>query len=204
MTQTFQPGDKVAWQAGQGTTTGTVQKRVTKAVEVDGQTIAAASDDPRYLVKNDNTGKVTGHKPETLSPVEAGDAASEQAGDKPESSSQAAEVAEQREQMRDKIAEFEAAVNMTAHEIENWLDTDESKSVGQQDESGEIKGRKSGKHIVDILYKNKSDYTDDDLQRIKKVVSYVHRHTAQRPAGDIEKTPWRYSLMNWGHDPLKN
>ncbi len=36
-----------------------------------------------------------------------------------------------------------------------------------------------------------------------KVVGYVHRHLAQRPEGDIEETPWRYSLMNWGHDPLK-
>jgi len=32
---------------------------------------------------------------------------------------------------------------------------------------------------------------------------YVHRHLAHRPSGDVERTPWRYSLMNWGHDPLK-
>ena len=35
-----------------------------------------------------------------------------------------------------------------------------------------------------------------------KVVGYVHRHLAQRPKGDVAETPWRYSLMNWGHDPL--
>jgi|GEM_PF-182803 len=200
MAQTFQPGDKVAWQAGQGTTTGTVQQRVTASVEVDGHTVAAASDNPRYLVKNDSTGKVTGHQPDTLSPIEAED----QAQDKSESSPQTAEVAEQREQMQDKIAEFEAAVNMTAHEIEHWLATAESKSVGQKNEAGEIKGRKSGQHMVEILNKPKSNYTDADLQRIKKVVSYIHRHTAQRPSGDIANTPWRYSLMNWGHDPLKH
>jgi hypothetical protein len=34
------------------------------------------------------------------------------------------------------------------------------------------------------------------------VVGYIHRHLAQRPAGDISQTHWRYSLMNWGHDPL--
>jgi hypothetical protein len=34
-----------------------------------------------------------------------------------------------------------------------------------------------------------------------KVVGYVHRHLAQRPDGDITDTHWRYSLMNWGHDP---
>ena len=36
-----------------------------------------------------------------------------------------------------------------------------------------------------------------------KVVGYIHRHLAQRPDGDVEDTDWRYSLMNWGHDPLK-
>jgi hypothetical protein len=34
-------------------------------------------------------------------------------------------------------------------------------------------------------------------------VGDVHRHLAQRPAGDVTDTKWRYSLMNWGHDPLK-
>ena len=38
---------------------------------------------------------------------------------------------------------------------------------------------------------------------MRKVVGYVHRHMAQRAAGDIEHTRWRKSLMNWGHDPMK-
>ena len=38
---------------------------------------------------------------------------------------------------------------------------------------------------------------------MQRVVSYVHRHLAQKPAGDVEHTHWRYSLMNWGHDPVK-
>ena len=188
---TFKQGDRVSWPSGQGTTTGTVQKQVTAPTEVDGHRVAASSDNPRYLVKNDHTGTVTGHKPETLSPVEIEDKPAAQA------SNLAAEHS-------DKIREFEAAVNMTAHAIADWLETDESKSVGQEDESGHIKGRESGKHIVAILNKNKADYTEDDIQRIKKVVSYVHRHRAQRPDGDISETRWRYSLMNWGHDPLKD
>ena len=28
--------------------------------------------------------------------------------------------------------------------------------------------------------------------------------SAQRPDGDIEESDWRYSLMNWGHDPVKS
>jgi hypothetical protein len=31
----------------------------------------------------------------------------------------------------------------------------------------------------------------------------VHRHQAQQPSGDVEDSTWRYSLLNWGHDPLK-
>ena len=38
---------------------------------------------------------------------------------------------------------------------------------------------------------------------MRKVVGYVNRHTKQRPDGDVSETSWRYSLMNWGHDPLK-
>ncbi|HSU37880.1 MAG TPA: DUF3140 domain-containing protein [Propionibacteriaceae bacterium] len=44
--------------------------------------------------------------------------------------------------------------------------------------------------------------TDDDLAHMRKVNGYVKRHLAQRPQGDITDTAWRYSLMNWGHDPL--
>jgi hypothetical protein len=35
------------------------------------------------------------------------------------------------------------------------------------------------------------------------LVSYVHRDKAQKPSGDVEDSTWPYSLMNWGHDPLK-
>ena len=101
------------------------------------------------------------------------------------------------------IEDFDEAVNMTAKELEDWLKTDESKSVGQSDGGGESKGHESGRMIVRILGKNKSDYTDDDIGHMKKVTGYVHRHQAQKPKGDVEDSSWRYSLMNWGHDPLK-
>jgi hypothetical protein len=99
------------------------------------------------------------------------------------------------------IEEFGEAVNMSRKELEEWLETDESKSVGQG--SGESKGHESGRRIVEILGKNKSDYTDDDIDHMGRVVGYVHRHPAQKPQSDVEDSNWRYSLMNWGHDPLK-
>ncbi len=81
--------------------------------------------------------------------------------------------------------------------------TDESKEVGQKDGGSESKGHESGRRIVEILNKDESDYDEDDLNHIRRVVSYVHCHQAQKPEGDVENSNWRYSLMNWGHGPLK-
>ncbi|MEV5890618.1 DUF3140 domain-containing protein [Nonomuraea fuscirosea] len=100
-------------------------------------------------------------------------------------------------------AEFGEVVNMTAKEIERWLDTDESKSVGQKDGGGESVGHESGRKIVKLLQGKAADRTDEDYAHMRKVIGYVHRHLAQRPSGDVKDTHWRYSLMNWGHDPLK-
>ena len=100
--------------------------------------------------------------------------------------------------------QFADAVNMTAAELERWLETDESRSVGQEDGSGESIGHASGRRIVELLRTRKADLTDDDLAHMRKVHGYVARHLAQEPAGeDVGTSRWRYSLMNWGHDPLK-
>jgi len=101
------------------------------------------------------------------------------------------------------IEDFQQNVNMTAKEIENWLKTDESKSVGQKDGNQESIGHESGRYIVEILHKKEANYTEDDLSQMQRVVSYIKRHSAQKPSSDIENSRWRYSLMNWGHDPLK-
>ena len=103
-------------------------------------------------------------------------------------------------------ADFKEAVNMAPAELEKFLDTDESKEVGQK-KGGSVEsvGHESGRHIVEIKRKKKADLTDDDYAHMKKVVGYVHRHLKQGgPDEDVEHSPWRYSLMNWGHDPLKD
>ncbi|WP_336921702.1 DUF3140 domain-containing protein [Aquipuribacter sp. SD81] len=99
--------------------------------------------------------------------------------------------------------DFEDAVNMTPKELREWLDTDESKEVGDSSGGGESTGHASGRRIVEIKETKKADLTDDDVAHMRKVVGYVARHSKQRPEGDVEDTRWRYSLMNWGHDPLK-
>ena len=59
-------------------------------------------------------------------------------------------------------------------------------------------------NIVELLRKPRAELSDDDLHHMRRVVGYVHRHLAEGgPAEDKEGSRWRYSLMNWGHDPLK-
>lgn len=103
---------------------------------------------------------------------------------------------------KETIAEFKDAVNMTPKALEEWLESEESQEVGQKDGDGESTGHASGRRIVAILRKSQADYTDADLEHMRKVTGYVHRHLAQRPDGDVSEMPWRWSLMNWGHDPL--
>jgi hypothetical protein len=104
--------------------------------------------------------------------------------------------------------EFGEAVNMTPAELERWLDSDDSKRVGWKGEDGhgggESVGHKSGKRIVEIKRTRQADLSDEDYAHMKKVVGYVHRHLAQGgPAEDKEQSDWRFSLMNWGHDPCR-
>ncbi|WP_431472078.1 DUF3140 domain-containing protein [Nonlabens sp. SCSIO 43208] len=99
--------------------------------------------------------------------------------------------------------EFYDAVNMTPSELEQWLDTDKSKSVGQDSGDGESKGHKSGRKIITIKNKKKDDLNQNDYEHMNKVIGYIHRHTAQKPDSDIKESDWRYSLKNWGHDPCK-
>lgn len=101
--------------------------------------------------------------------------------------------------------EWRELVNMAPKELSEWLDTEESQSVGADSGDGESKGHKSGKRIVEIKRTNKDDLSEEDWEHMAKVVAYIKRHTAQGgPDTDVETSDWRYSLMNWGHDPLKD
>ena len=109
---------------------------------------------------------------------------------------------------RDKIRkDFDEAVNMTATELNKWLATKESRTVGWKGKdgkgSGESVGHASGRRIVAILGKYGNERSDDDYAHMRKVVGFVRRHRAQEPA-NIATSRWRYSLMNWGNDPLKS
>ena len=184
MTKKLKSGDRVQWKVGKGETTGEIVKKIVKPTEVDGKQVQATKNKPRYLVKNDNTGNIIVRRARSLTAIDT--------------------ESKFTSKQQETIEEFNTAVNMDAQEIKQWLKTEASHSVGQKDKQGKIKGRKSGKKIIKILQKEQSDYRKKDIKHMKKVVGYVHRHLAQKPSGNIKDTPWRYSLMNWGHDPLKD
>lgn len=103
---------------------------------------------------------------------------------------------------------FRELVNMPPAQLRKWLDGDASKEVGWKGEDGkgdgESVGHQSGQRILEIKAKKKADLEDADYAHMVKVVGYIRRHLAQRPKGAVKDTRWRHSLMNWGHDPLKD
>ena len=100
-------------------------------------------------------------------------------------------------------AAFAKAVNMTPDELEEWLGTPESQKVGfKPDGASESVGHAAGRQIVVIKRSTKSRLSDDDYKHMQKVVGFVARHSARRPENEVTSR-WRYSLMNWGHDPIK-
>lgn len=95
-------------------------------------------------------------------------------------------------------------VNLSPTELRQWLETHESRKVGYRPDGGESVGHASGRRIVRIAQKPRDGLDDDDWEHMRKTVGYIRRHLAQGgPAGDRSHSHWRYSLMNWGHDPLR-
>ncbi|WWD16139.1 hypothetical protein CI109_100564 [Kwoniella shandongensis] len=116
----------------------------------------------------------------------------------------------------DVISDFNDIVNMTADELDTFLKTEGSETTGfkKDDGSGESIGHESGRKIVEILKRNPdkdpSKYTDEDVDHMRRVVSYCKRHLAQetklkdsKSPEELEKSKSTRSLKNWGHDPMK-
>ena len=100
-------------------------------------------------------------------------------------------------------AAFRALVNMDAAEIAGWLEGAESRRVGTiRPGESESVGRQSARRIIQILETPEPALDDDDYRHMRTVVGFIRRHGA-RPPANIYTSRWRYSLMNWGHDPLK-
>jgi hypothetical protein len=101
------------------------------------------------------------------------------------------------------IRRFRDAVNLSPAELEAWLRSEPSRKVGQKRRGAESIGHASGRRIVALLRTDEADFDEADVAHMRRVIGFVARHAAQRPRGDVTNTRWRYSLMNWGHDPLR-
>lgn len=105
--------------------------------------------------------------------------------------------------------EFDALMNLAPAELTAWLQGPKSRLVGvvRRGETESI-GRRAGAKVLAIHAKPVSELTDADYVHMRKVIGFCRRHLAQRPkalryGGDVRETRWRWSLMNWGHDPLR-
>ena len=107
------------------------------------------------------------------------------------------------EKRRRTIRRFRDAVNLSDVELEAWLRTEQSMAVGQKRDGGESIGHRSGQRIVELLRADEADFDEADIAHMRRVIGFVARHGVQWPRGDVRETRWRYSLMNWGHDPLR-
>ncbi|GGX15426.1 DUF3140 domain-containing protein [Streptomyces chryseus] len=97
--------------------------------------------------------------------------------------------------------DFHRVVNMTSQELGTWLRTS---GAGENSEPlPERAGTETGRKVLAILGKRRTDLTDEDVAVMRRVVETVHvqRRTDLEPAaGD---SAWRRRLMTLGHDPLK-
>jgi hypothetical protein len=66
MTANLKKGDAVEWTSSQGTVKGTVEKKLTKPIDIKGHHVAASTSNPEYLVKSGKTGAEAAHKPGSL------------------------------------------------------------------------------------------------------------------------------------------
>ena len=114
---------------------------------------------------------------------------------------------------------------MSADELTDWLGKEESAGAGwdKDDGSGEtirheryfplcpakylLLTSSSGRKIIEILKKNPkkdpSNYDQDDIDHMRRVVAYNKRHLAQE--GKAKQDPdskSAKSLKNWGHGKL--
>jgi hypothetical protein len=62
----FKKGDRVRWDAGNQSSVGTVEEKITKDTHAGKRDVKASPEDPQYLVKSEKSGKTAVHHPDKL------------------------------------------------------------------------------------------------------------------------------------------
>lgn len=63
----FHTGERVRWDAGNESSIGRIERKLTEDTVTGGRTIRAGKDDPCYLVRSERTGRVAAQPPHALS-----------------------------------------------------------------------------------------------------------------------------------------
>jgi hypothetical protein len=70
MARQLKTGDRVAWQSSGGGSVGRVERKLASGARIKGHEVAAAHDNPEYLVRSEKSGKIAAHKPGALRRVQ--------------------------------------------------------------------------------------------------------------------------------------
>ncbi len=98
-------------------------------------------------------------------------------------------------------AEFHRVVNMSSRELRSWLRTD---SAGERTEQlPDHAGAETGRRVLQVLRKRRTDLDADDEQTMRTVVELVHAERGGEPTSTPGPSEWRHRMMSIGHDPLR-
>lgn len=100
-------------------------------------------------------------------------------------------------------AEFREFINMGAGELGKFLYSPESKLVDAEPMETDISARKGGDRTIKILRKKRFELTKTNYEHMERATAFITKKLSEQPEGDISESVWRYSLMSWGHDPMK-
>lgn len=107
------------------------------------------------------------------------------------------------EEKRTVLQEFHACVNMTPTELENWLCSDQSRITSVHN-AGSLSDHRAGWWVLEITRKDDHKLDESDYDQMMRTVGFIKRQASEEPYGYINGSQWRFTLMNWGHDPLKS
>ncbi|MES4892528.1 DUF3140 domain-containing protein [Streptomyces sp. NPDC096012] len=101
--------------------------------------------------------------------------------------------------------DFHRVVNMTSAELAAWLRVRDADDEAEP--LPEEAGTPTGRHVLAILQKRRTDLTDADIRVMYRVVDTVDAladlENEPEPEATPEDTRRRHRLMTLGHDPLK-
>lgn len=121
----------------------------------------------------------------------------------------------EQDKLKERYKHWKKLINMSAKEIEEFLDSDEGKEAGLSRKEaasagvsgGKItSGRDSARAIIRMLGKKFEDWSENDWEWCSKQVSFISRALGGKgPLYDEngKKTRKLLSLLVWGHDPRK-